>query len=541
MHEPTKADPSQLTREFVSGGHLNFVGAAVGALPHPIDDLARDFGNDVYEQMMLDAQVAACVIVYKAAVLEDGVALAPGVADQKAPRHALAVEIRDRATAMLARLETPLDDVLWTMLDATVLGNKVAEVCNVLERQDGRTFMRIRAIKPKPRQAVTFVVDPYMNLVGFLGAKPGYHTPEPTGYQLKRDDPRILARDKFAVLSWRPVDCDPRGTSMLRPAYEAWWRKRQMFPEYLRYLTQFAGPSIWAALPEGVATAPVTDALGNAVDAEGVVFDPAVDPPAPTDDEDEAEGRTTEALRTLIDFRNGTAMVVPFGTEVHTIEMQGNGEAFLACFAEADSQITHAILTQQLATEQGANMARAAAQVHQDVLDTLVRQGKRAVVRMVETDILRPWVIRNWGEDAADLTPTASLGTTERQDLAALMNAVAALARIGFIHPSQLPYVDTLLGLPARDLSSDGADPMPLRPKPATPGAGGPGSGSGQTNRPAGQPARPSNQRTGQPAREPDRERERQAAAVAIATVARHMQIAPALLWGALQEGEEAA
>lgn len=480
----------------MASGDRHTYNQAAASLPQPIDDLTRDFGNDIYEQMLLDAQVAACIIVFKAAVLEDGVELSPAVGDQKADQYKLAVEIRDRAVAMLDRLETPFDDVLWSMLDATCYGNKIAEVCNVLEREDGRTWMRIRAIKPKPRRAIAFVVDQFYNVLGFIGAKPGQTVPNSVGSVPKSAD--VLPRDKFAVLSWRPQDGDPRGTSMLRPAYEGWWRKRQMYPEYLKYLTQFAGPSLWATAPEGVAIQPVTDATGNPVDADGNPLDPSM---IPAGEDEEAQAAQQEALLTvLMDFQNGTAMALPFGTDVHAIEMQGNGEAFLACFTEADSQITHAILTQQLATESPGIQARAAAEVHQDVLGTLVRQGKRAVARMVMQDILKPWVIRNWGEDKAELTPRVSLGATEHQDLAALMNAIAALARIGYLHPSQLPYVDGLLGLPVRDMST-GSDPMPLRPKPATPGAGSGGEGP-----------RPSNQRQGQPSREPARERERQAA-----------------------------
>jgi hypothetical protein len=165
---------------------------------------------------------------------------------------------------MLDRLDPSIDDVVWSMLDATCFGNKVAELVSVLERDDGpggaRTWLRIRAIKPEPRQSVAFVVEQFMNLVGFLGATPGQATPS-TGSPLKPGDPAILPRDKFAVLSWRPRDCDPRGTSILRPAYEAWWRKRQMFPEYLKYLTQFAGPSLWGSPPADALPASVADPL----------------------------------------------------------------------------------------------------------------------------------------------------------------------------------------------------------------------------------------------------------------------------------------
>jgi hypothetical protein len=53
--------------------------------------------------------------------------------------------------------------------------------------------------------------------------------------------------------------------------------------------------------------------------------------------------------------------------------------------------------------------------VHQDVLDTLVRQGKRSLIRVVARDILRNWVRWNWGDDAVPLVPKPSLGTTERR------------------------------------------------------------------------------------------------------------------------------
>jgi hypothetical protein len=42
------------------------------------------------------------------------------------------------------------------------------------------------------------------------------------------------------------------------------------------------------------------------------------------------------------------------------------------------------------------------------VLDTLVREGKLAVERMLEADVLLPWTVRNWGESAADLVPRSA-------------------------------------------------------------------------------------------------------------------------------------
>jgi hypothetical protein len=470
------------------------------ALPHPIDDLSMDYGNDIYEEMLLDPQVAANIVVLKASILEDGLNLAPAIEDQDDDRYEDAVKIRDVARRMLARMTTPLDDVLWTMLDAMWAGNKVAELVFELQQVDvapdeaveKKELLQLKAIKPKPRSSVVFVVDAFMNLLGFLGAVPGTLTPPAIGAVLEPESPQILPRDKFAVLSWHPVDGDPRGTSVLRPAYKPWWRKQQLEPEYLRYLTQFASPSVWASPPPdeaGVMDEP-TDSLGNPVDANGNPVDPSdVDELA-----DEELSKYDELLALLLALKNSSAMVVPPGTEVHFVELQGDGLPFMRAFDQCDGQITKAMLTQSLATEEGAHQSRAAASVHQDVLDTLIRQGKRSLLRMISEDILRPWVARNFGDEAGEsLVPIPTLGTTESQDLPTLMTAVAALMRANYFHPSQLPHVDELLSLPVRDLTQAAETLAPSGPAPgeSSAPAGGQQRGEG-TPEPGGTPSAPS-------------------------------------------------
>jgi hypothetical protein len=98
------------------------------SLPHPLDDLTADFGSDIYDRMAYDPQIAACLTVLKASILEDGLTLSPAVDDKLDPRYPLAVEIKEAAEAMLDDLETPLDDALLDMLHAIAVGNRVAEL-----------------------------------------------------------------------------------------------------------------------------------------------------------------------------------------------------------------------------------------------------------------------------------------------------------------------------------------------------------------------------------------------------------------------------
>jgi phage gp29-like protein len=427
----TRVPRRVLTREYVAGGRFAATGTSVKVLPSSIDDLTADFGADLYQRMLHDPQVAACVTVLKTSILEEGLALAPAIADKADARYADAVAIRDEAEAMLAEL--PLDDVLWNLLDALAFGNKVAEQIYAMQTGlTGRRLLQLVALKPKPRPTTAFAVDQYLNVLGLV-AGTGGAAGVASGSAAREN---LLPRQKFAVLTFRPRDGDPRGTSILRPAYDPWWRKRQVLPEYLKYLSQFAGPSVWGTPPEGSQAQPATDGLGN-------VTNEAVQTP---------EQALLEALLT---WRNGTALAVPYGTEVHPVEMKGNGLAFINAGRECNAEIVTAILTQRLATEEGTHQARAAAQVHQDVLDTVVRQGKRGVVRMVRYDILRPWVTYNWGEQARSLTPLPSLGTTEEHDLPAMMNAVANLMRAAYLHPSQFAEIDRMLGVPVRDLTQD--------------------------------------------------------------------------------------
>lgn len=389
--------------------------------------------------MSWDPQIAACLSIFKAGILEGGLDLAPAIDDATDPEYDLAVGIAEEATTMFDNLQTALDDVLWDMLSCLHLGSKVAEL--VFEIQPGvtenRPMLQLVAIKPKPRNATAYVVDAYTNVYGLLIRAPMQASPflGTATFDPQHPPENFLPRAKFCISSFRPVDSDPRGTSILRPAYDPWWRKRQIYLEHLRYISQFAGPSIIGFTAPEAITAAATDDLGNLLD--GVL------PVTP-------EMAMQQALE---QFHNGTAAAFPFGAQVKVLEANGDGQPFFTAIAECNIAITKSLLTQSLATEEGEHSTRAAAGVHQDVLGTLVRQGKRSLLRMVTKDILQPWVLRNWGEKAVHLTPACSLGEAEQQDVAPMITALAAAGYT--IGPSQLAAIDVSLGLPQRDTEAD--------------------------------------------------------------------------------------
>lgn len=458
MTEPTTTDRSTLATEYVAGGAGLWSSALLRTLPSAIDDITQDFGDDLYERMRLDPTITACLNVLRASIIEEGVRLAPAVDDPAADGYDLSHEIEDFCEAVLSDLTIPLDDVLWDLLDAILLGSHLAE--EVYQTVPAASYalpgsspisrtqdmLILSSLKPKPRRATSFVVDAYMNVQAIASVRPGM------GYGFGSMStlgspwpPNWLRRDKFAVLTFRPKDADPRGTSAFRSAYTPWFAKQEIWQEFLKYLAQFASPSIYAIASEASTKAGI-----DVPNSDGTI----------------SKRPAGEVLRdTLLDFRNGTAMGLPYGTLINTLEVAGDGQAFHNAFLHCDQQITVAVLHQTRATMEAQHGSRADSETGQDILGTIQRQAKRAVCTMLRRDILKPLVSYNYGPDASrQLTPLVSLGSVEKHDFAAFATAIANLAKSGYLSPSQYAGVDEKLGLPPRAAEPETAPGQPGAP-----------------------------------------------------------------------------
>jgi len=453
IEQQTFTVEAQLDREYTAGGYLSWYSQIARVLPWEVDDLAAQLGDDIYERMLTDSQVISCVAILKASILEDGVIVRPAIDDEEDPGFGRASDILDFCEQVLDDLIVPLDDVLWNMLDALAFGNKVAEqVYEVDSTYTGQKSLVLRALKVKPRRVTAFVVDSYSTVIGLLGLVPGVGYPVQVGTYLTNlsGQANLLPREKFAVLTFRPKDGDPRGVSLLRSAYDPWNAKVRLKPAFLKYLTQFASPSLVGVLAPGSVPTDAVDALGN---------------PLFNVDGTRKQIKPSDAMTAaLTSFQNSSVVTIPNGADVKPIEMTGEGASFLNAFDWYDRQIAKGILSQTLATEEGKHQARAAASVHQDVLGTIVRQAKKSVERMIRRDVLMPLVTHNFGDAARRLTPQVNLGTTEQQDMTGIFTAVASLQTSGYITDSQRPFFDEMMGAPSAtpdELAEASAQPMP--------------------------------------------------------------------------------
>jgi hypothetical protein len=485
------ADPRD---EYVSAGGYVWLPRFIRALPFYIDDLSRDFGDDIYDRMLLDSQVQACVNVRKAAVLADGVQLSPvkdiqvpapqakrantpqspdpvtfrgrlrrlisvlpqtlrtlfsarkDAATEPAPSNmvdaasALSQEITEFCRWNLEHLQgRPFlgrSGVMWELLDGIALGHKLAEqVYEIPEAGRYAGMLTLKALKVKPRKSTSFVVDVYFNVIGVIGLIPGQGAPVIVESIIGEPGqiPNMLPRDKFAVYSHQQQNGDPRGTSDLRGVYEPWYFKRQNWAEYLRYLKIFGGGFVWGTTPDGATDQAIVDENGN-----------------PTGIVSTAE---QAQLANLQELSNGGVSSMPFGSEVHVEFHPGQNSPYDRAIEVADRQIAKGLLGQTLATEEGAHMARAASDNHADILTMFTAMDKEECAAFIRHEILRLLVLYNYGEDAArDLVPNVLLGETQSRSFAQDATAVAALQQSGYLHWTQYQGIDERLGLPVRDM-----------------------------------------------------------------------------------------
>jgi hypothetical protein len=415
--------PAEAQREYVAGSaHWLAYRYAVQALPHAVDDLERELGDDLYTRMLTDPRVRGDVRLLKGAILADGVTVTPATTpegdDAAAETARAAAAFVERC---LAKLTIPLPDVLRDLLDALAYGSRVAEQVYAVGEGEDAGRLVLRALKPKPRKATAFVVDAFNNVLGLLASEPG--RPLTTGSVVVGTTPpaNLLPRAKFAVLTYEPKDSDPRGSTLLRAAYNWWWIKTQLLPELLKFGAQFGTPSLVGTTAE-----------------RATPSDPAKSP-------------EQELLEQLIQFQGGTAIALPFGSSVQAIAAGlGGGETFFErVISLCDAQISTAIYGATRATQEAQYGSRADSGTAKDLFDVIVGEGRQALATMLQHDVVAPLLAYNDPAWAA-YAPVVRLGGVEAEDRTPAWAAVAQLERAGYLDPSQYQAIDADLGLPVR-------------------------------------------------------------------------------------------
>lgn len=412
-----------LSRPYIAA-NINAYLAMLTALPHAFDDLTRQFGVEIYDQMLTDSEVAASldVIVFASVPTEPIVDAAMSPDDQE---YDMAVLVADFISDMVNGFSTSLQDILRTLVrQALAFGTAIGEL--IYETTEDAWL--ISDVRITDISQWSLIVDGFNQVHGIAPVNlfnrwpPGAIMPVSEGQELQN----VIPRSKALLLAWQPQKGDPRGNSLLRPAYAAWWAKQQILNEMVTWFARFAQPSIWGTTSEGAQDICTTNPDGSQT----------------------VERPTDQLLAALMQFRNASAIALPYGSQVNTISVGESGGIFLAALDWADNSIRRAILKQHLATGEGQHQARAAAEVHQDILGLMILTVRNWIADQVRRDIFRPIVLANFGDDAERFIPHLDLGDGDGFPISAM--EAAQLAAVGWFTDDQMAIMDKRLGLPIR-------------------------------------------------------------------------------------------
>lgn len=454
--------PVVLKSEYLAGGFLGD-SDTLHVLSNNKDFLYGELTDAIIEQMLRDPEIHKCISVTKNGILGDGVTFSPALnqptaiekpiegeteppertkerlaRDQQIERYNQAKKYSDFAARAFENLEVPLRDVLDDMLGAMPFGNRVAEKVFV-EKFDpdfGEKLLYYKALKVKPRKSTTFVVDKFWNL---LGLKAYVKVKDKEGNEVFKE--KIIKKEKFAILTFGSKNNDPRGTSCLKPVYAAWQLKMQLWPEYLRWL-------IYSAVP------PIVGYTSNETDSRKVLRDVNGDIVTDKDGNPVFESDVGALLNALKQVRNASAIALPYGAQVDTLNSSVSGDPFKGFRDVLNEEIEMGLIHQTLATSDSRHNTRAASQTHISILDDLIWRLKGTVRDMV-TGMVKHLMAINFANFDESLTPIVTMGDTARREFAGDVGAVSQLHISGFLGESQKVGLDNLLGLPPRDVYSD--------------------------------------------------------------------------------------
>lgn len=410
-------------------------------LPNTFDSYSWQNKAAIYEKMYKDPQIYSCLEFLISSIIGGGIDISPyrDKSKKASPRD---LDRADILHSMINNLDRSYClDFLYQMLKSMAYGHRIAE--KIYYIKDGQ--MLLKDIKPKRKGLLNFNVDQFYNVVGFR-----------TNFTAQ-DYPA----EKFCWLTWLGDDNDPRGASILEPAYIPWWLKQEVYPEMLKYLTRYGTPSFfgttapgaqksWAIDPDGN---PILNTLGHKI-----LIDPA-----------------QELLNAAIAIRGGGATIGAYGSTLNMLESNGNGDIFSVTLGRLDFDLAKTILFQTGATE-NSNSTRQAAAVHQDTLTIRITACRNIVNDFMHRQIIRPWYDLNWPDQRY---PKASLIASDIQDMLPRASAVAKLMQTGYYSPDQLPALDDMLNMPKRldtvNLINSQQPPLPSSPpsnKPQKPKGG---------------------------------------------------------------------
>lgn len=406
------------------------------------NDLVRQHGYRIFKQMLTDPEVDASVDALVQASNSQPIAFVNKLKKGELG-YAKAEEIRLFVENVYERI--PIDD--WRreqIRQALTFGNAVSEIDWDVQ-SDGRFY--IKRLRLQDPEFYGFLTDRWGEVYGVVPLNQASGSIFPLGNLIPlstngvKDIVGAVPKWKLSIWTWAQSGTDPRGTSILIPAYIPWWSKQRAVEEWSLWLSRYAQPSLWATPgPNAVPT------CINNPDGSQTIIQP-----------------TQALLDALMQFKSASALALPFGSVVNLLTANGTVEPFLESIRLFNIEITRAILGQHLATSEGSHQANVSTQLHAMVLRHLIGSIHSFQTRMITKDLVQPLVQANYGDVDKELIPQVSLG--DNDGFPPTVTEIAVLFQSGYFSSDQLPLLDKVLGLPIRTTNDRvGAGNLPPAP-----------------------------------------------------------------------------
>jgi uncharacterized protein YeaO (DUF488 family) len=231
-------------------------------------------------------------------------------------------------------------------------------------------------------------------------------------------------KEKFLILTYRPKNDNPYGTTILEPVYEPFYHDIQMDHEEMAYMATFGRPSVII-----FAAPPPPDKIDDKEELIPLQYRDGApvleeDPDNPGEYRQRIGYQTEQNMLLFTEFKAGSIWSMEAGALVQVVEARAGGAEVFDNKRERNARnITGAIFGTHQVTEAERNVSTGNQEVGEGIVGLSVTEGKMMLEEAEENQLAALALELNYGAGARDLLPKRDYGSGQGGRLPKVMNA----------------------------------------------------------------------------------------------------------------------
>lgn len=308
---------------------------------NPDDIYKKRSDYSIYEDMVLDDQISVCLKMKKDLVLGSGFEIIPGDEGQEEIAEDLQVALKED-------VEVPFSEMLEEILSAYEFGFSLSEKI-FMTKPDGK--LRLKCLKTRHPNSWLMYQDKFGSI---------------TKYEQKTidGDKAMEPASLIHFVNNRKFQ-NPYGVSDLRPAYAAWFAKRQVIRYFAIFLEKAASPI-----------------------------------PVASYDKNAPEAAVTKLFDTIKQFQTKTALAIPKEIEIQFLEAKNTGDAFSKAIDIFNLFIARSLFVPDLLGISGEKTSGGSYSLGKEQIKMFfnhIYRRRETLEKIINQEIIWPMVIYNFG------------------------------------------------------------------------------------------------------------------------------------------------